>query len=295
MNPHPNSHRAAPGASRRPVAAVTGARQGIGYGIARALAAAGFDLVLLDRDWNDDAGADLAALQAAGASIRCISFDLAHIERHEAVTEEIIAAFGSLDCLVNNAGVQVAVRGDILDVEPAGFDRVMDVNLRGTFFLTQSIARRMLQATEPDAPSFAPQFAPQVAEPPLDPQPGKPRRPHRCIIVVSSINATQPAPDRAEYCLSKAALAMMTQLFAVRLAAAGICVYEIRPGIIRTAMTAPAASKYDALIAAGLTPIARWGSVDDVGNAAATLAQGLMPFNTGQAFHVDGGLHIHRL
>jgi 3-oxoacyl-[acyl-carrier protein] reductase len=264
-------------APRRPVAVVTGARQGIGFGIAGALAAAGFDLVLLDRDWDDAAVAAFAPLQESAARIRFIPFDLARIERHEAVAEEAAEAFGVPDCLVNNAGVQVAVRGDILDVEPGSYDRVMDINLRGTFFLTQSIARRMLRARDAqpaDAPS---------------------QTPHRCIIVVSSINATQPALDRAEYCLSKAGLAMMAQLFALRLAAAGICVYEIRPGIIRTPMTVPAAAKYDALIAGGLTPIARWGLPDDVGRTVCTLAQGRMPFSTGQAFHVDGGLHIHRL
>ena len=264
--------RAEAGAIRRPVAAVTGARQGIGLGIARALAAAGFDLVLLDRAWDEASAIEFEPLQDAGAQLRFIAFDLARIERHEAVADEIAAAFGVPDCLVNNAGVQVAVRGDILDVGSESYDRVMGTNLRGTFFLTQAIARRMLDASE-----------------------GGPGGPHRSIVVVSSINAQQPATDRAEYCLSKAALSMMTQLFAVRLAQAGICVYEIRPGIIRTPMTAPAEAKYDALIAAGLSPIPRWGAPDDVGGTVATLAQGRMPFSTGQAFHVDGGLHIHRL
>jgi NAD(P)-dependent dehydrogenase (short-subunit alcohol dehydrogenase family) len=262
------THRSA-AAPRRPVAVVTGARQGIGFGIAGALAAAGFDLVLLDRDWDDAAVAAFAPLQESAARIRFIPFDLARIERHEAVAEEAAEAFGVPDCLVNNAGVQVATRGDILDVEPDSFDRVLGINLRGTFFFTQAIARRMLTAGA--------------------------RQHHRSLVVVSSINAALPAADRAEYCLSKAALSMMTQLFALRLAQAGICAYEIRPGIIRTAMTAPAAAKYDALIAEGLTPIARWGSADDVGRTVATLAQGKMPFSTGQAFNVDGGLHIHRL
>jgi NAD(P)-dependent dehydrogenase (short-subunit alcohol dehydrogenase family) len=260
-----------PDAPRRPVAVVTGARQGIGFGIAGALAAAGFDLVLLDRDWDAVSGDQFAPLTGAGARVHLIGFDLAQVDRHEAVAKEIASAFGPPDCLVNNAGVQVAVRGDMLDVTADSFDRVLDTNLRGTFFFTQAVSRRMIEAGE--------------------------RRDgvHRSIIVVSSINATQPAPDRAEYCLSKAALSMMTQLFALRLAPAGICAYEIRPGIIRTAMTAPAAAKYDALIADGLTPIARWGTVDDVGRTVATLAQGGMAFSTGQAFHVDGGLHIHRL
>ena len=264
---------------QRPVAAVTGARQGIGRGIADALAAAGFDLVLLDRDWDAADDAALGPLRDAGARIRLLGFDLADSDRHEAVADEIAAAFGVPDCLVNNAGVQVAVRGDILDVTPASFDRVLDINLRGTFFLTQAVARRMLARQE--ARGAAGDAAADAV--------------HRSVVVVSSINATQPAPDRAEYCLSKAALTMMTQLFALRLAQAGICVYEIRPGIIRTAMTTPAAARYDALIQQGLSPIARWGTTGDVGRTVASLARGCMPFSTGQAFHVDGGLHIHRL
>lgn len=267
---HPTSQT--PIIPRRPIAAVTGARQGIGLGIALALGAAGFDLVLLDLEWGEGSTSELAQLEAAGTRVRCVEFDLACIERHEAVVDEIVAAFGVPDCLVNNAGVQVAVRGDILDVTPQSYDRLLDTNLRGTFFLTQAMALRMLAPAEPPAGGA-----------------------HRCIVVVSSINASQPAPDRAEYCLSKAGLAMMTQLYALRLAQAGICVYEIRPGIIRSAMTAPAAAKYDALIAGGLSPIARWGTPGDVGATVATLAQGRMPFSTGQAFQVDGGLHIHRL
>jgi NAD(P)-dependent dehydrogenase (short-subunit alcohol dehydrogenase family) len=151
----------------------------------------------------------------------------------------------------------------------------MNINLRGTFFLTQAFARRMLAAPVPVS-------VPGIAA-------------HRSIITVSSINATLPALDRAEYCFSKTGLAMMSQLFALRLAEAGICTYEIRPGIIRTDMTAPAAPRYDALIAGGLTPIARWGEPGDVGATVAALARGSLPFSTGQAFHVDGGMHIHKL
>ena len=253
------------------MAAVTGARQGIGFGIAGALAAAGFDLVLLDRAWDAAGDAAFAPLREAGAGIRFIEFDLADVGRHEAIADEMAGAFGVPHCLVNNAGVQVAIRGDMLQVTPESFDRVLDINLRGTFFLTQAVARRMLDQGE------------------------RCDGVHRSIIVVSSINAVQPAPERAEYCLSKAALSMMTQLFALRLAQAGICAYEIRPGIIRTAMTAPAAARYDALIAQGLSPIARWGTPDDVGRTVASLALGSMPFSTGQPYHVDGGLHIHRL
>ncbi len=237
------------GSHRKPVAAVTGARQGIGLGIASALAKAGFDLVLLDVIRDARAESALAQLEATGARVAFIAADLAQVDHREKVADQMMSAFGAMECLVNNAGVQVEVRGDILDVTPAGFDRVMNVNLRGTFFLTQAVAKRMVAtpATGPD-------------------------RPHRSIITVSSINATQPAPDRAEYCFSKTGLSMMSQLFALRLAEAGICTYETRPGIIRSDMTAPAAARYDALIAGGAIPVARWGEPADVGATVAALA-----------------------
>jgi NAD(P)-dependent dehydrogenase (short-subunit alcohol dehydrogenase family) len=257
---------------RRPVAAVTGACRGIGLGIARALNAAGYDLVLLDLPDQKQAQAALAQLPSADGQATFVAFDLAQVDRHEAVADAVVACYGAPDCLVNNAGVQVRQRGDILDVEPQDFDRVMDINLRGTFFLTQAIARGMIAAGAPP-----------------------PARGHRCIVTVSSINAVQPAPDRAAYCLSKAALSMMNQLFALRLAEAGICTYEIRPGIIRTEMTRPVTGKYDAIIADGVVPIARWGEPQDVGATVAMLASGGLPFSTGQALHVDGGMHIHKL
>jgi NAD(P)-dependent dehydrogenase (short-subunit alcohol dehydrogenase family) len=224
--------------------------------------------VLLDVGWDADVAAGAPA-EAAPAGARLVAFDLAGVDRHAAVAEEVFAAFGALDCLVNNAGVQVAVRGDLLDVTPGSFDRVLGINLRGTFFFTQAIARRML--AQPEGPH------------------------HRSIVTISSINAVQPAPDRAEYCLSKTGLAMMNQLFALRLAQAGISTYEVRPGIIRTGMTAPVAGRYDALIAGGISPIARWGEPGDVGATVAALAGGRLPFSTGQSLNVDGGLHIHAI
>lgn len=265
-------------APRRPVAAVTGACRGIGWAIALSMAEAGFDLVLLDKVDPNDGQASLERLHDLGARATFIAFDLACIEGREALADEIAAAYGAPDCLVNNAGVQVGMRGDILEVDPADFDRVMGINLRGTFFLTQAVARRMLAAG----------MAQQV-------QHGRVNEPHRCIITISSINAVQPALDRAAYCFSKTALSMMTQLFALRLGEAGICTYEVRPGIIRTSMTRPAAAKYDAMIAEGLLPISRWGETEDVGATVAALAAGRLPFCTGQAFHVDGGLHIRKL
>ena len=256
--------------TRSPVAAVTGARRGIGHAIACELAAAGFDLLLLDVE-RDEAGEQRISDQlASGRRITFMRADIADIDSRHALADAMFSAYGALDCLVNNAGVQVQVRGDLLDVTPESYDRVMGINLRGTFFLTQAVARRMLAHS---------------------PTPGV----HRSIVTLSSANAYLAGPDRPEYCMSKMALSMMTRMFALRMGEAGVCTYEIRPGIIRTGMTAPAKEKYDRWIADGLTPIARWGEPDDVACAVRTLAEGRMPFCTGAAFHVDGGLHIHKL
>ncbi len=257
--------------SSKPVAAVTGARQGIGKGIALALARSGFDLVLVDLVEDDVAQQTVAELLDAGARCHFVAADIAQVEQRAATATAICAAFGRLNTLVNNAGVQVKVRGDLLDVTPESFDRVMNINLRGTFFLTQEIARHMVAASDTPTPA------------------------HRSIVTISSANAYLVGADRPEYCFSKMSLSMMTKAFALRLGRHGIATYEIRPGIIRTAMTLPVKDKYDAWIAQGLTPIARWGETDDVGATVATLARGLMPFSTGDAFHVDGGLHIQKL
>jgi 3-oxoacyl-[acyl-carrier protein] reductase len=177
-------------------------------------------------------------------------------------------AFGGLDVLVNNAGISVRRRGDMMDVTPESFDELMAVNLRGPFFLTQAIARRWIEEGS--------------ASP-------------KTIVNISSANATMVSLNRAEYCLAKTGVAMMTKLYAARLAEAGIGVFEIRPGIVRTDMTAVAKDRYDAAIADGITPIKRWGEPHDIGAAAVALASGAFQFSTGDAIHVDGGLHIQRL
>jgi NAD(P)-dependent dehydrogenase (short-subunit alcohol dehydrogenase family) len=255
-------------AQRTPVALVTGARRGIGRGIALALADAGFDLVL--NDVVDDAAMleTLGTVRGRGRRAAFAPGSIADLAGHARLVETAFAAFGTVDCLVNNAGIQVKVRGDLLDVTPESFDEVVGVNLRGTFFLTQAVARRMLaeRRTADDPP--------------------------RSIVTVSSANARIASPNRAEYCIAKTGLAMTNQLFAIRLAEADIACFEIRPGIIRTDMTAPASERYDRLIAEGFTPIRRWGEPEDVGRTVAALAQRRLPFNTGDAFHVDGGLHI---
>jgi NAD(P)-dependent dehydrogenase (short-subunit alcohol dehydrogenase family) len=255
-------------AARAPIAFVTGARRGIGRGIAHALADAGFDVVV--NDLRDDA-ATRETLEAIGAKGRRATFvqgSIADLPAQAKLVAAAFSAFGTVDCLVNNAGIQVKVRGDLLDVTPESFDEILAVNLRGTFFLTQAVAKRMLAEHR------------SAGDPP------------RSIVTISSANARLVSLNRAEYCFAKTGLAMLSQLFALRLAEADVACYEVRPGVIRTDMTAVAKDRYDKLIAEGLTPIRRWGEPEDVGRTVAALAQRSLPFNTGDAFHVDGGLHI---
>jgi NAD(P)-dependent dehydrogenase (short-subunit alcohol dehydrogenase family) len=261
----------------RPVALVTGANRGIGRGIAWALADAGFDLALCDLAHDADTEATLAGLAARAARTVFHAGDVAALEGHGALLDAARSLSGRIDCLVNNAGVPAVRRGDLLALRPEDFDRVLAVNLRAPFFLAQAVARAMLADGDGEA------RADSVG-----------RRP-RSILTVSSISATHASPERAEYCLSKSALPMMTRLLALRLAAHGIAVWEVRPGIVRTPMTAPVTARYDALIEDGLVPQGRWGEAADVGRTVASLASGALPFATGEAVHVDGGLHIARL
>jgi 3-oxoacyl-[acyl-carrier protein] reductase len=253
----------------RPVALVTGANRGIGRGIALALAARNFDVVVNDLARTDDTAVTLAEVERLGARAAFAGADIADTSAHAQLVESAFAAFGRLDCLVNNAGVQVKVRGDMLDVTEESFDRLVRINLRGTFFLTQAVARRM------------------VAEPAASHP--------RSIITVSSANAFVVSINRAEYCMSKSGLSMMNKLFAVRLVDAGISCFEVCPGIIRTDMTKDAAERYNKLIAEGIAPVRRWGEPEDIGRAVAMLASGDLPFSTGEALHVDGGLHMRVL
>lgn len=251
----------------RPLAVVTGARRGIGAGIAIELASRGFDIALTD---IEAAGAEptLAAIAAHGASGRLFESDLACVEEHAALVAGIAEWHGPISCLVNNAGIPAPSRGDLLAVTPASFDRVLDVNLRGTFFFTQAVARHMA-----DAPSAPP----------------------RSIVTVSSVSVEMASIERGEYCLSKSALGMLTRLFALRLAPLGIGVFEVRPGVIRTPMTEGVAAAYEQRIADGLVPMGRWGHPEDVARAVAALAGGQLAFSTGSVLHVDGALSIPRL
>jgi NAD(P)-dependent dehydrogenase (short-subunit alcohol dehydrogenase family) len=252
----------------RPAALVTGGRRGIGRACALALADAGFDLVIADLERDADAEATLAALAERGAHSAFLTADIAELAGHAALVDAAFEAFGRLDCLVNNAGVGVLARGDLLDVSVESWDRCLATNLRGTFFLTQAVARRMLNVPPGDG------------------------APQRSIVTITSVNAEVASTSRGEYCIAKTGGAMLTKLFALRLAPHGIAVYEVRPGVIRTAMTAPVFDRYQAAIEGGLTPIARWGEPEDVGRTVASLASGALRFTVGQAVYVDGGLNL---
>jgi NAD(P)-dependent dehydrogenase (short-subunit alcohol dehydrogenase family) len=251
----------------RPTALVTGARRGIGAAIAVDLAQAGFDVAITDLD-SDGADTTLAAIRAAGGRALFVESDLAEIEAHATVVKGVVDWGGSIACLVNNAGMPAPARGDLLDVTPTAFDRVLGVNLRGTFFFTQTVARHLL-ATQCEHP--------------------------RSIVTISSASAELASIERGEYCTSKAGLAMAMRLFALRLAPHGIAVFDVRPGIIRTPLTEAVAQKYEARIGTGLVPMNRWGTPPDVSRVVANLATGQFHFATGSVINVDGGLTLPRL
>lgn len=256
-------------AQAKPVALVTGARRGIGLAVAKALAEAGFDLAITDREQDQAAVDAVSGLEKHGAKVLFAASDLADIEGHAGTVAKIVKHFGRLDCLVNNAGIASKVRGDFLELTADNFDAIMAVNLRGTVFFTQAVLRAMLAL-------------PQQSQ-------------RRSIINVTSISAEMTSPERLDYCMSKAGLAAFTQGLTLRLAGAGIDVFEIRPGIIRSDMTAKVQEKYDRLIADGLVPAGRWGEPDDIGRIAAALATGSFGFATGSIIKADGALSVARL
>ncbi|MEZ2126368.1 MULTISPECIES: 3-ketoacyl-ACP reductase [unclassified Sinorhizobium] len=246
----------APSPGSRGHAVVTGGASGIGWATALALDARGFDVTVVSLE---------DGLPSGQRRIGYLQADISDISTHAA----IVAAVAKPICLVNCAGVTSLMRGDMLDLTPESFDRVMSVNLRGTFFLTQAFARRMLTHADDGG--------------------------YRSIISVGSINADVVGENRADYCMSKAALAMMSKLFAARLAERGIMVHEVRPGVIRTQMTAGAKQKYDGLIDDGGVPMNRWGEPEDVAAAIAALASGAFPYATGMSIDIAGGLQLHRV
>ncbi|HEY5817962.1 MAG TPA: 3-ketoacyl-ACP reductase [Mesorhizobium sp.] len=251
----------------RPVALVTGGLRGIGFACAEALAAGGFDIFIADLAEAPPSHVE-AALAEHGARFAYARCDIADPAAHEPTMEACVTELGGIDCLVNNAGVGAVVRGDMLSVEPDNFDRVMGINLRGTVFLTNAAARAMLQNNSAH---------------------------QRSIVTITSVSAEMVSPERADYCTSKAALSMWMKNLAVRLAPEQIGVFEVRPGIIRTDMTAGVADKYDRLIGGGLVPANRWGEAGDVAAAVASLASGRLGFATGSILNVDGALSVPRL
>ena len=255
------------------VALITGGSRGIGRGIALELARLGYDLLI------NFASNEVAAEEAkrvcleTNKAIRVETFqaDVASAQQRQALIDACKSRFGRIDLLVNNAGVAPQVRADLLEASEESFDRLIRINVKGPYFLTQLAAKWMIEQAQRD-PARTPK-----------------------IVTISSVSAYTASVNRGDYCVAKAALSMLTPLFAARLAEYGIRVYEIRPGIIATDMTAPVKSKYDQLIGEGLTPIPRWGTPQDVGKAVAAIAQDLLPFSTGEVLNVDGGFHVRTL
>jgi NAD(P)-dependent dehydrogenase (short-subunit alcohol dehydrogenase family) len=214
----------------------------------------------------------LAELLSLGRDAIYIQQDIADIGLHAELVNAICDRFGPIDCLVNNAGVTTLRRGDMLELTAESFDRSVDINLRGTFFLTQAVARAMIAAKSQGSKSV-----------------------YRSIVTITSANADIIGLNRADYCMTKAALSMASKLFAARLAEEEIHVFEVRPGIIETDMTAPAKATYDRLIESGGVPLGRWGTPDEVAATVATIALGKLSFATGEVLNVGGGLHLHRV
>ena len=261
-----------------PVALVTGGNRGIGLGITEALLAEGYAVAILaTREEPTELLEDLRA-RYEGAEVIYVRGSVAELEDHARYVEAALAQWGRIDLLVNNAGVAPSVRNDLLEATAESFDRVLDINLRGPYFLTQRVANAMIaqRGTLEDGLAM-------------------PAQPVGTIVNVSSVSATTVSTNRGEYCISKAGVGMATQLWAVRLAPEGILVYEVRPGVIATDMTAGVQERYDALFAGGLAPMPRWGTPGDVAGAVVQLAAKKMPYSTGDVITVGGGMQIPTL
>ena len=255
--------------AEKPVAIVTGASRGIGRGIALELAALGYDLVInRARDEKPDV---IQEAEALGVHCEFAPGSVAETQARQHIVEAARTRFGRCDLLVNNAGTAPLQRLDILEATEESFDRVLGINLKGPYFLTQLVARWMVEQRKEH-----------------------PNRPLR-IVNIGSLSAYTSSPARGEYCVSKAGVAMMTKLYADRLGQYDIPVVEVSPGIIATDMTSTVKGKYDKLIGEGLTPIQRWGRPEDVAKAVGAVAEGRLDFSTGTVIHVDGGFHLRRL
>ncbi len=257
--------------NRQKIALVTGGGRGIGRAIAIALGTHHWNVAVNFRSGEVSAQQTLEKIKAGGGSGMLVQADISLADDRQRLVDTVLADYGWLDLLVNNAGMAPRQRVDLLEMGEASYDEVMATNLKGPFFLTQMAARIMLK-----------QVAAGSAVPPR-------------IINIGSTSAMTSSPNRGEYCISKAGMAMMTLLFADRLAEAGINVYEIRPGIIHTDMTSKVQDRYSQLIENGLTPLKRWGEPEDVAQAVVAIAEGYFPFSTGEVLNIDGGFHFKRL
>jgi NAD(P)-dependent dehydrogenase (short-subunit alcohol dehydrogenase family) len=257
--------------SNRPVAIITGGTRGIGLGVSRALARDGWNLLLSGQRAATDVSQVLEELHGLGGRVEYIAGDIANPHARAAIVERAHESYGAVNALVNNAGRAPRVRADIIDATEDSFEEVLRTNLQGPYFLTQAVARGMLDHARGDA-GF-----------------------RTAIVFITSVSAHMASTNRGEYCVSKAGLAMAASLFAVRLAPHGIPVYDVRPGIIATDMTSAVKDTYDRRIADGLVPEGRWGQPDDVGRVVCSLLRGDLPYSTGSVIHLDGGLSIPRL
>lgn len=255
---------------RKPVAVVTGGRQGLGRGCAVSLAERGFDLVLVDLHDDETSRETVERLKSIGAAVQFLQGDVSDLSNHTALAQAAWDAFDGIDCLVNNAGVAPVALSDVLSITPEDFDRNLGINLRGNMFLAQAIGRLMVQAS--DTPHY------------------------RSMVFITSIAANHVSVAIPEYCVAKAGLSMVANLFALTLADKGIHVHELRPGFIRTDMTTAGEGSpteaIEAHIAAGHVPQNRWGEERDVGDSVAMLASGDLPFSVAHPVYVDGGYGI---
>ena len=251
------------------ISLVTGAGRGIGRGIALELAKLGHQIVINYAGNSAAAEECLQLVRDAGGDGITVKADISHSDDRARLVSETLEKYGRIDLLVNNAGVAPDVRADILEAGEESFDRLININLKGPYFLTQLVANQMISQPKTE-------IAPQ-------------------IVTISSISAYTASVNRGDYCVAKAGLGMLTALFAARLAEFGIGVYEIRPGVIETDMTGGVKEKYDKMIENGAWPIKRWGLPEDIGRAVAAIARGDFPFSTGEIFNVDGGFHLRTL
>lgn len=255
----------------RKTALITGGSRGIGFGIAIELAKAGFNLAINGIRNQQMIQPILDGLKMFGADIIYAQGDVSKKEDREKIFQTVISEFGQLNVLINNAGIAPKERKDILEATEESFDAILNINLKGPYFLTQLFANHMIEQNQKNTE--------------LD----------CCIINVSSVSATVASVNRGEYCISKAGIAMATKLWATRLGEFNIPVYEIQPGIIKTDMTSGVIEKYDRLFEEGLSIQKRWGLPEDIGKVAVAMASGLMPYSTGQIIKVDGGMTVQRL